>query len=307
MARADSTTRKPHQVLMMGLSNSGKTSLLGSIQHALDLNAMDVGADECRIYGRNRAMSELDRLHRAGIREGRLGIKATEEITEYEFVFESARSGFFTRMLYGPAAREHFRMIDGPGGALLPRDMLNYGLEADESNLREFRQRLVRQGRLSDTLILSIDANDDRLSGAFFAALPDLLKEISPSTLPFRTVMILLTKADGFFAPLGVGAERAARHESPIPRARQLMSPVIGALEGAVNSGTTTLLAGWTSAYGFLHDGRANYDPEKDCLLGHALGWSIEDTLNSWRPFNILGWMQYLVCGESRHLWKWRG
>jgi hypothetical protein len=119
--------------------------------------------------------------------------------------------------------------------------------------------------------------------------------------LPYRRVVVCLTKADKVFLPHARAAHQAAIEDDPRVRAADLMTRA--ALSALRQYGRRTQIgACWVSAYGFIRDeGSANYDQRTDGLLTHPQGGSshhVTAGIDAWEPFQVLDPFVWVATGR---------
>src|SRR5207249_3956324 len=90
-----------------------------------------------------------------------------------------------------------FRLLDGPGGVEVGP---HGGRDDRDENQRKLRHAVLECGRRSQGLLLCVDSSDENRAEDFFKYLADLFRDIGRAPLPFRRVVVLLTKADKYFA-----------------------------------------------------------------------------------------------------------
>ena len=311
--------RRQKQVLICGPSGAGKTSLLASLQLAADIGTVSSWPGGVRLFpatnrrgvppakpgGVDDATAGVNvsrRWHeaRTTIREGRLPVKATAEITSYAFDLEMDHYDFWAAVLHGQRLNVRYRLVDGPGGSLLPKGLVT----GDEDLVMQgaFRSQLIEKARESESLVLCVDGNDDSQSSAFFGGLSDLLSEMRGTGEPylrFESIVIVLTKADEFFERYGTSAANLAARADPWSRAVELLTDSgMANLLDQTNPSDTELLCGWASAYGFSADGAPNFDQQRNRMRSWEPNIREQDVIKSWRPFQILDAFVYLSVGE---------
>jgi hypothetical protein len=286
-------------VLIIGSSSAGKTSLLAVCQLATD--KADVGLRYTRFLPKNDAMARLAALARETIKSRYLPTNSSTGISEYQFDLEIANDSFWTRFLDGPSHKKSFRFVDGPGGALLRSERQREHTTGDEHLSNAFRQKLVQDGRDSQALVLCVDSSDESRTADFFIDLPELLSHIAypEPKLKFQQIVILLTKAECYFEHFGPRAFAIAQQSNPWERLMRLLTPTtLQALLNMTDPKQSEIVCGWVSAYGFVpQTGYANWDPKtnrmRTCLEGQPL-----HLLNNWFPFRIMDPLVYLTVGE---------
>jgi GTPase SAR1 family protein len=287
-------------VLMIGPSNSGKTTFLS----ALTLAAAQANQDRFNGHGRGkrilRPQSEaMIRLHEAAalaIGEGRLPGKATEDVTAYQFNFEAEYPTALSKVFFGHSQILDFSMIDTPGGALLPNEM---------SGIDPMRHEVAQVGKNAEAVVLCIDSTDNKTASIFLQFMPRMLQLFADNEFQHRRIIILLTKADEYFRKYEYNAHKMAKEKSPWPRALELLTPLGGKqlLDSAASS-RVQFLCGWVSAYGFLPDGRPNFDPEHHRMIGLPELEGPARYIQSWRPFQVLDPLVFLsLPHDSGELW----
>jgi hypothetical protein len=246
-----------NQVLIAGPVRAGKTQYLGALKVAADRTPNEADPVRCHVLRMNEAMDALDNLTRrslvrgsGGDGAGAAGLPATTQVREYSFEFECDADA--PKGLFGGGGPTQFRLLDGPGGVEIGP---HGGRHDRDENARKLRQAVLECGRKSQGLLLCVDSSDEDRAGDFFQYLGNLFRDIGTTPLPFRRVVVLLTKADRYFAGLALRTSRRdeaaaaslARAADPWPRARLLLTrDGVGALRKATAAGTQ-IACGWCS------------------------------------------------------------
>lgn len=303
-----------NQVLIAGPVGAGKTQYLGTLKLTAERPPSEEGAVRCQLVRTNEPMEALDRLvRRRMVRESQPNgveaasetiLPATADVQSYEFGFECDTGEAPKGLFGGSGSTTYFRLFDGPGGVEVGR----YGGSDDrDENRRNLRQAILEHARKSQGLLLCVDSSDENKANDFFKYLSDLFNGIGKTPLPFRRVVVLLTKADKYFARLALGApyrdeSRAAslaREADPWERARFLLTDYgIGALQQRT-SRDAQIVCGWCSVFGFVPgEGVANYDPWNECFRYEGTGLNRAELLERWRPFRLLDPLIFFATGR---------
>ena len=298
------------QVLMIGPASAGKTCYLSALEHAAHRTFLEASPFRCRLHKQNDGLRDLCLRGRQIIREGRLDqkIDASTSVSDYSFEFvcqpnpDDGGWSQFKRLLFGAQERQmQFHFLDGPGGALLPT---RRGLDddGDENQYESFRENLIAHARRAQALIVCADAYNLQLAAAFFEHLPKLLGQIaSEGCLPFRRVVVLLTKAEMLVVQEGRGALEKLVSYSAWHHARQLLSTSLGSLLAHLDD-STEMACGWASAYGFIDgEGSANYDPQTGGLRTFDPNYP-QMLTEGWRPLRVLDPLIYLTTGAHNSM-----
>ncbi|HEY1187766.1 MAG TPA: hypothetical protein VGE74_08920 [Gemmata sp.] len=318
--------------LIIGPSGSGKTSLLATLPTAADLASLD-DPGLYTVFAGNANMTELNEKARKVVTTGQmdLHVNPSDRIADYEVVLRcreevpqpapAARPpaapaglppfpGSRVRVLPPPVPPPppvyqqkdyKFRMIDGPGGGLFGTPDQDELVERDV--ILAYRQQLVAHGRMSDGLMICLDATDTACSGKFFTDLPKILAEMASNhVLRFSRVALVITKADRKCAP-GPGAQTETERNDPWDLAPKLLGA--GGLMRLLNhlkpEVRPNVHCGWSSIYGFYpQDGSPNYDRQ----TGRMLGWDVNgaDAMHTWRPFRVLDPFVFLATGKALNM-----
>jgi hypothetical protein len=189
-------------------------------------------------------------------------------------------------------------MIDGPGGALFGN--LNWGEITEGADvIAAYRRQLVAHARVSDGLMICLDATNETSGQLFFTNLPNILADMATNNvLRFNRVALVLTKAD-CIGPGGPDALARIKDSDPWDRAIKLLGA--DGLPQLLNylrpEARRNVYCGWSSVYGFVpNDGSPNFDRES----GRMLVWEVRgsDAMHGWRPFRILDPFVYLANGR---------
>jgi hypothetical protein len=275
------------EFVVVGPSNAGKTALVAALQRAaLHRLGGDHESPDVSVRPANEETIELFDLAARTIREGgALPVVATSEPTEYLVDVTVRRRGW--RGWFAGPQEARFTLIDGPGGALFDEGSMP---------LVDVREELLAALRRARGLLLCVDATDEERCEVLFRALPNLFARMGLREMPYERVAIALTKADALAAHQGTRALRTVATTCPWQHAwRLLTTPGVNALRSF--RGQAQLAVGFLSVYGFLDDGRANYDPARDGLRIAGDDVPVRDAIEAWRPYQVLDPFVYLATG----------
>lgn len=315
-----SETRPIDRVLVIGPATAGKTCYLGTLEPAADRSQMSARGWRCKVQRPNEQFMKLAQDVRQAIVRGSFDhkINATEGVNCYEFEFVVERSSSKSERSSGgwrsflrlggaqPAAPtraiSRYRILDGAGGLLLALHETLDDDHDDKTESRKFRRQLIEEGRRSQGLVLCVDAGNRELAALLFQSLPTLLHEWSDPVLPFRRVVVLLTKAEMVVADARRKAKREIEEQrSAWQHTRRMFGPVLGSLFGALSE-SATLAFGWCSAYGFIPgEGSPNFDPKTLGLRSFDPNVPLEACL-TWEPFRVLDPLIFMATGDPCNL-----
>ncbi len=284
--------------LIIGPSNSGKTSLVAALQLSSSNDLVTRKRYGVSIIPRNKAMQEVSDQAWKAIQYGRLPIGATTIPTEYVFEYSRKSRGLFAKLFMGGKQSNLFRVTDGPGGDIITGETVD--LNQHNTN----HQKLIAKAKKCHSLVLCIDSIDYDRSPEFIKGIPKFFYDLGEHQ--FSSVIILLTKADSYFHQYGRLALRKAQRSDPWPTLYKILTPAgLGAILTYCNREDTELIAGWCSAYGFIpKTGEANFNFENDCMATYDGNlWSIPKVSRSWRPFAVTDFLTYLAVRELGMLW----
>ena len=116
--------------------------------------------------------------------------------------------------------------------------------------------------------------------------------------LPFKKIVIVLTKADVYFLMDERTAEDNATAVNPWPRAIEVLTrPALKQLLKHLDSTEQDRVAcGWSSAFGFI-DGQSNFAPESEGLLTQVGEGDRATLYSKWRPFKLLDPFIFVSAG----------
>ncbi|HEY1599714.1 MAG TPA: hypothetical protein VGG64_08940 [Pirellulales bacterium] len=249
-------------------------------------------------------MAHLYRDAAEQLREhGRFGRQATERRLDFRFTLEADYAGLLTRAFFGVAQRVQFQVVDGPGGVLLPDDSVSEE-QAEKVRRSLIFAELIEAFRAADSIILCADATDEQASSAFFKSIMEILRMLPDGRLACRQMLILLTKAERYFARYDERAEQTARTTDPWPHVLRMMTRAgLGNVLLAVSHRRTEISSTWVSAHGFLPDGRSNMDSSGDRLRAAAGADAQSRYWQLWQPFQVLDPLVYLTTRAPGNLW----
>jgi energy-coupling factor transporter ATP-binding protein EcfA2 len=320
--------------LIIGPSGSGKTSLLATLETAATL-ACENDPGRYAVFPGNAAMQQLSSRARQVADTGQmdLHVNATGKTETYEAILrynepsgaraESIRPGLRSLLsptlppsrvrvstpqpprALGPETQDYrISLVDGPGGAIFFRAADSdpgpvFG-ESDADEMQQYRKELVDRGKVSDGLVICLDARNRESARDFFINLPQILFEMaSDNTLRFSRVAITLTKADQVQQP-GPGADQRLAALDPWDTAARLLGAfgIADFLKYLRPEARPRVRCGWSSVYGFIPgDGSPNFDPK----TGKMLSWREDDPefIHTWRPFRVLDPFMYVATGNA--------
>jgi hypothetical protein len=292
--------------MIIGPPESGKTALVCMLKHATAQPREHNDHPGYKVFELPGARDTHALFQKASetIYKGRLPIIATQGVSQYDFSLEKdllpeseRRSRLFSHRAHTQNHVHYFRLFDGPGGAIFKQSDGD-GADRDAGSEKDYRDLLIKEGRNSQGLIVCADGNDSNKIGAFLTGLDDVMYEIGPH-LPFRRIAFILTKADKFFADHGPLAEKKAAETSPVKHLKDIIGDV--ALQMFLNrfdaNSQITVVCGWTSVYGFVHNqGCPNYDCEKDQLLVYDP--ANQRCIEHWHPFRVLDPFVFMATGN---------
>jgi len=290
------------QFVIFGPSNSGKTSLLSTLQQAV-FNRDESG---WRVIPKSEGARRLFRAAGGAVLDGRAIANATYDMTKVAFEFEFTRkpSLFLPRQ----TVKAHYSLLDGPGGALFV-DGTAGGQDDDVEQAEAFRAELLSHMRQSIGAMLCVDATDRSKARSFFLNLPDILCDLGMDKLPFRRFVICLTKADALFVDRRSQAHEAAQQSDAVQLARDILTrPGVNALLSFAPK-TMEIAVAMTSAYGFdVERGNALIDARTGQIALRADGRTgdISQDIERWQPFRVVDPFIFLASGDLGSLQRWR-
>jgi hypothetical protein len=302
MESSDDTLR----TLIIGPPESGKTALVCMLKHATLQPPEFNDHPDYKVFELpgSKPTHALFQLATDTIFKGKLPIIATQGVSQYDFSLEkrtSSESGLRNRIIPRRAPPQnqihYFRLFDGPGGAIFNMPGGD-GADRDMAAEQVYRDLLIKEGRQSQGLIVCADGNNNNQIGALLKGLDDFMFEIG-RPLPFRRVAIVLTKADKSFTDKGPLAQEEILHTSPIKHMKTILGDHV--LQLCLNwldsSPQLTVVCGWTSVYGFVHNqGCPNYDCENDQLLVYDR--DNQRCIDHWHPFRVLDPFVFMATGN---------
>lgn len=292
------------EYLVIGPTKAGKTGLLAALYRA----TQDIG-DELRSEGMtvkmptmNTPMQKLCSQGEGIVDDGRLQVQASNDLVKYEFTLEITWPRFPIPLWPRKKVQLAFTTWDGPGGSLF--DTHNAQTQVfDDPNTKKFRDEQIQALRRADGFILCLDATDDSLQRVLFRTLPRIMREADMADLPCTRVVICLTKVDKLYKDRGTEAYEAAMAASAIELSRALLPKTANA---TLHSYCTNARFGFgsTSVFGFLPDGRPNYDPVGDRLQfwGDMKTPEGVPAVDAWQPFRVLDPFLWLAGAPCRDL-----
>lgn len=162
----------------------------------------------------------------------------------------------------------------------------------------EIHPEIINLAKQSSRIIYCVDANDPQKAAARFNKHFLLL---IAQRIKLKEIVFALTKADEYFA--GEAKPLESCHTAD-PRLR--LEKILGmrVLDLATNiCSRSNISVIWTSVYGFLSNGAANFDSQKRRMLScEDAGTDHESAKKDWRPFQILDACIYFTSGYSAKL-----
>lgn len=288
------------KTIILGSSGAGKTSLVAAIQAA----AQAPSRDRIRV-----AITEASeptnilwtRFNSMVLGQGACPQVATENVQGIDFTLGVQKRPLLPLVSPDPQTRAEFELLDVPGGMVLG-DIL----EANGQSLQPFQQemlnKILEHMRTASSAIICVNINESRAANNLFIYLPNLILRAGVDSLPWRRVAVVLTRCDEFVLKTGQGAVRLLEDQmDPATHLfkysgenvwRQLKQQ-IPAAEFAV---------GWSSIYGFLPDGSANYNSQTQGLLAFGDSYDPGRTRDNWQPYNVLDPFIFCATGTRRSL-----
>jgi hypothetical protein len=297
------------EYLIIGPSQSGKTCLVGVLDHASTM----VSPAQFEINPENPDMERL--IGQAGevSRNGRMPWNATSATTTYKFSIRSQETPKFaplTAPVVPPRpdrlkVRKHmFQLLDGPGEALFP-DSNDQSEMSNAGETKSPEQQLIELGRRSKGIILAIDVNDVSSVSKFFTSLGPALRKMANADhyVPFERMVLVLTKADKFFQENRRDAHKLALQANPWSEVQRLLGRAgMRNLTRFMHPNyRKRIYCGWASVYGFVPDeGSANFKKDDNGEESLAV-YDPNDPffINKWEPFQILDPFVFLATGEE--------
>ena len=309
--------------LLIGPMGAGKTSLLLAMRQACMLRRK--GEPQLHFVPDSDSMADLiARSLRIFLEQKNL--PSTLGTSRYSFSIHEDRPSLLP---WRAPRRKSLRMtiLDGPGGALFPLEE-----ESDRLKRRQietFRKDLVVYGRRqARSLVFCVDSTEPR-APFLESHLPRLISELCTDTrptkgglaqpwpyLPFRRVLVLLTKIDALCSAVARGhavtssrrfrasdldrgfipldPARLARLVEPVHQARTVLGNTLLPGIRAAMAPEAELAIGVCSAGGFLPQrGEAFLESSLSSTDGSA------GALDHWQPFGIREALGFLVSGRE--------
>lgn len=301
--------------VIIGPSGSGKSALLAGVHFVANENRAVPPGYRVEVPFSNNELNQLSFQFDRIIREGALHAKPTTEVALYRMGLNVRRAfiprWLFTRWQKIPSflgTRNVIEMMDGPGEALFSD--LNSG--GALQTMTQHRQTLKKQLQEATGVILCIPPGpagsgpeeleqDYEYILEFFVHFKQLLRDLSEEnkTLPWRYFAVTLTKADGYFSTQGNAARSAMLQDSSREALRNRLAErlfddsLINQIKILTNY-RVKIAAGWTSVFGFLPNGAANFNIESEGLLVSARNpdgspaYNPDTVRKNWLPYQLL-------------------
>ncbi|MBN1572426.1 MAG: GTPase domain-containing protein [Deltaproteobacteria bacterium] len=285
--------KEKKEILIIGPSQSGKTAMIASIQRAiLNWNEKKTGTN-LSIFPVNTEMEELLELYEMQVIEnGYLPRTGSAGFSNYLFDLEFRRTGI--GWLLGKKGIR-FNFTDGPGGDLIPS--LEKKSDFDKHEIEKRRNDLINRLEKASSFIVCIDSTDEKSAFDFWAILPTILRKRKKK---FDRFVICLTKADRYFAERYINPLEEIESEDPIKRGTELLGKT-GLKFIDMHCKETKVGICWTSAYGFIEsDGNANYNKKEDKLRYWGEGFTEQEVMDNWTPYQIVEPFLFVATGISR-------
>jgi GTPase SAR1 family protein len=284
--------------VIIGPTQSGKTSLLGALQFATAQVADQPGMF-LRILPISEHMADLIEFSNSPENVGKL--PGTASVRRYEFVYEVTHKSW--DRMFQKVSRTRFSMIDSPGGALLG-DRKGW---SKEDEMQEARAELMSELRRAKYIMLCADSTDTDSTAQFIRFLPRVLSETGQERLPCEKLVICLTKADKYVVEHeSVTTLDEFAYEDPLKQVDRVIGREAMATLKMYLNRDVEIRAGWASVYGFDPETRRpNYDKLSDGLLADASAVvERREVLERWRPYQIVDPFIFLTAGLSLNLRK---
>jgi hypothetical protein len=287
--------------VIIGPTESGKTSLLGSLQFAT-AQVADQREISLRILPVSDEMVKLIEFSNSPKEVGQL--PGTQGVRRYVFDYEVTHKS--PHRMFKKVSRTRFSMIDSPGGALLgDENTWQPGVEPEE--MRKARKDIISELGSAKYIMLCADSTDEARTSQFIRFLPRVLSETGQQRLPCEKLVVCLTKADKYVVDHpGMTTLDEFAYEDPLKRMQRVVGrEALNTLKFYLNE-EVEIRAGWASTYGFDPEtGRPNYDRDtKGLLIDSSTGATEADILERWRPYQVVDPFIFLTAGLPMGLKK---
>ena len=279
--------------IIIGPTSCGKTSLLSALKMAADQPRPGDTQYTVRSLD-DRTLDFFVKLSGAILRTGRIEFPGTMGVSEYRFALEQVSRGWFgnNRSTY------EFLSIDTQGGKALPKP--------EDSTPPD--PVVIAATKASESLILLVDAADQKAAGTFFVSLqPFLARAVdSDGKLNVKRVAIILTKADVLVGDQGASARAELERMDPWRYALDSaigIIPIRHLLQYLRPECHRAVRCGWASVYGFIpEDGAVNVVSTEDgdrlaVYNPHEASW-----VNQWHPYQVLDPFVFAATGNPMGL-----
>ena len=324
-AKSADNVQAPPNIMMIGPSQSGKTSLLSVFRLASARRLTD--ASKIGVWPINEHAKAIDRYSHEISIHGAINPPATAEATEYQFQLTCnvEKEVWVERMVEEPEAsiwgifggrkvkvdkgykekrteekKFNLAVLDGRGedifGTIKDHEMEDQG--STENRLAA----LVELAANSVALIVCLNTSDSLVTQKFFSNFQVFLDGVREKRgkVPFERVVLALTQADRRVEDLGSSALMKLEEQNAAEAAREAigffaMSSLFGALEPSARN---NVYAGWVSVYGFIpEEGSVNFDSTTDrvAIFQENAKWT-----DDWHPYGVLE--PFLFACTGRHL-----
>lgn len=278
--------------LIIGPSNTGKTSFIACVEHAANVLNFHHREKEksCVIFARNTETQSLFSRSLDILHNGLISIPGTSTSILYDFSMEFTKeASSWWKRLFSSSYQGRFLFMDGPGGSIFSNDI-------NKEKNRNFQMLLghlkTAQGLLIciDSIEIMNDSNKKLLHVHYKDNIQYLLTHSYSLEIPFQKVSFVFTKADLYAKMKGheKDAELFLQQEDPF----QLVLDTIGidvfrTIVAFSSSPNTLFQFSFSSVYGFVH-GAVHQKLER---LNAA----------DWRPYNVIENFAFLLTGEKEH------
>jgi len=292
------------KTIILGSSGAGKTSLVAAIQAAAQAPSPD--RIRVAVIDASEPTNLLwTKFNSMVLKSGACPQVATENVQGIDFILGVEKRPLISLGSSPPPTRAVFQLLDVPGGMVLG-DIL----EASEQSLQPFQQemldKILEHMRTASSAIICVNINESRAANNLFIYLPNLILRAGIDSLRWSRVAVILTRCDEFVLKTGQGAVRLL--EDQMDPATQLFKysgeSVWRQLRQQMPE--AEFAVGWSSIYGFLPDGSANYNSETQGLLASGPSYDPRHTRDNWQPYNVLDPFIFCATGDRRSLKRFK-
>lgn len=297
----------PENIMMIGPSRAGKTSLL-SVLRLASANCLHDNS-RVEIDPVNDNAKQLFRKARDIVRTGNIVHEPTYSLLEYVFNLKCDVEKVVVKEVVeeepGPfpwskpkqvkrtvevkvTVKKDFTLtvLDGKGGSVFgPPD------EGDPAEYARQRAEYVNLARKSVALVICMNANDPSTTADFFTDLQQFLDDVrvGSTPCPFERVAIAVTQADRQVEQFGSSALDRLEALDPAQSAAETMGRHArdGLFKALRPQARQMVYAGWTSVYGFIElEGSVNFDATTGQMVIFR-----DDTakwVDNWYPYGVV-------------------